>query len=106
MVMVTVEEAPLLLAAHRIMQGLGDGRARSEPTIGLLQQQHTGIAGDVTAVKCRFNRAAFTRWKVKRRLGTFCHRQSLARSQLEHVNLIELHGLCPFYSRNIAAKAL
>ena len=80
--------------------------ARYGPTIGLLQQQHTRIAGDITAVKCRLNTAAFTGWKVKRLLGTFCHGQSPVRFQRKQLNLIELHGLCPSYWRNIQASCL
>jgi hypothetical protein len=62
-----------------------------------LQQQHTRIAGYVTTIKRRFHTTPFTGWKIKRLLGTFCHGQSLVRIQLKQLNLIELHGLCPFH---------
>jgi hypothetical protein len=41
--------------------------------IGLAQQQHATIAGDVTALKIRLHTTPFTGWKIKRRLGTLCH---------------------------------
>jgi len=87
-----------------VVERLGHGLAQSEPPISLLQQQHAAIAGDVATVESSLNLAAFTGWKVKRLLGTFCHGQSLVRFQSKQLNLIELHGLCPSYWCNIAAS--
>jgi hypothetical protein len=83
------------------MQGRSHSGAQAQPTIGLPQQQHATVTGDIAALESGFNPAAFTGWKVKRLLGTFCHGQSLVRFQSKHLNFIELHGLCPSYSRNI-----
>jgi hypothetical protein len=88
------------------MQGRSHSGAQAQPTIGLPQQQHATVTGDIAALESGFNPAAFTGWKVKRLLGTFCHGQSLVRFQSKHLNFIELHGLCPSYSRNIRAKTL
>jgi len=82
----------------------GNRAAQPQPLIDLLQQQHTAIAGDVATVELGFNAAAFTGWKGKRLLGTFCHGQSLVRFQSKQLNLIELHGLCPSCWCNIAAS--
>jgi hypothetical protein len=84
-------------ASSGIVQRFGHRLAQTESAIRLLQQQHTAITGDVAAVESGFNPTAFAGWKVKRLLGTFCHGQSLVRIQLKQLNLIELHGLCPFY---------
>jgi len=81
-----------------------NGSAQTQPLIDLLQQQHAAITGDVATVKPGFNPAALTGWKGERLLGTFCHGQSLVRIQLKQLNLIELHGLCPFHWCNIAAR--
>ena len=71
--------------------------AQSEPAIGLLQQQYAAVTGDIATGESSFDPAAFTGWKVKRVLGTFCHGQSPVRVQRKQLNFIELHGLCPFY---------
>jgi hypothetical protein len=83
--------------APRIIQRFGYPLAQSEPAVRLLQQQHTAIAGDIATIESGFHLAAFTDWKVKRCLGTFCHGQSPVRVQRKQLNFIELHGLCPFY---------
>jgi hypothetical protein len=77
--------------------------AQSEPAIGLLQQQYAAITGDIATRESGLDPAAFTGCKVTRLLGTFCHGQSLVRIQPKQLNLIELHGLCPSYWRNIRA---
>jgi len=79
--------------------------AQPESTIGLLQEQHTPIAADIAALESGFDLTAFTGWKVKRLLGTFCHGQSPVRIQPKQLNLIELYGLCPSYWCNIRAKS-
>jgi hypothetical protein len=81
----------------RIVQRFGHCRAQSKLTIGLAEQQHAAVAGDIAAIELRLDPAAFTGCKTTRLLGTFCHGQSLVRFQLKQLNLIELQGLCPSY---------
>jgi len=48
-------------------------RAQTQQTIGLSQQQHAAIRGDVTAVEISFNNTAINPWKLERFLATFSH---------------------------------
>jgi hypothetical protein len=58
--------------------------AQSEPAIRLLQQQYAAIASDIATCELGLDPAAFTGWKVKRLLRTFCHGQSPVRIHLSN----------------------
>jgi hypothetical protein len=81
-----------------ILQDPGDRFGQAQATVDLLQQQHAAIGSDVTALKIGFDTAALTGWKLKRFLGTVCHRQNLSDIRLKQLNYIGFIKVLPFYS--------
>jgi hypothetical protein len=83
--------------AARIDQRAGHGFGQAEATIGLLQQQHAAVGGDVATLEIGFYLTALTGWKSKRFLGTVCHGQNLSVFWSKQLNYNGFIKVLPFY---------
>ena len=68
------QKAQLSVGDEVGVTGIGDdpidGLHQPGQSIGLAQQHHPAIGGDLTAAELRLHPAAFDGWKIESRLGT------------------------------------